>query len=68
MKYLKTIGKNDILISDMYLNESHIRKILNKHMQIENKLHISYGGKLNNTIWKTRSIVEKYHEIHARNF
>ena len=57
VKYLNHVKKNDILISDMYLNEEQIRKILNKHGEINNKLYVSYGGKRNNTIWKNTTLV-----------
>ena len=55
-KYLKRIQTNDILISDMYLNESQIRKLLNKHVNVENKIFASYDGKRSNTIWKDTSL------------
>ena len=59
VKYLNKICQEDILISDMYLNEQQIRTLLNKHQTIENKLLVSYGGKHNNTIWKDKSITDK---------
>lgn len=52
VKYLNIVKKEDILVSDMYLNEEQIRKLLNKHINIDNKLYVTYGGKKNNTIWK----------------
>lgn len=56
VKYLKNVNQDDILISDMYLHEKHIRNLLNKHKQINNKMYVSYGGKSNNTIWKNTTI------------
>lgn len=57
VKYLTCVKTNDILISDMYLNERDICKLLNKHTIVDNRLYVSYGGKMDNTIWKNRSIV-----------
>jgi len=57
VKYLNHVKRDDILISDMYLNEEQIRKILNKHGEINNNLYVSYGGKRNNTIWKNTTLV-----------
>jgi FkbM family methyltransferase len=56
VKYLKNVKKNDILISDMYLHEEHIRILLKKHLPINNKIYVSYGGKSNNTVWKNKKI------------
>lgn len=56
VKYLNDVRKDDILISDMYLNENQIRKLLNKHSSINNKLYVSYGGKSDNSIWKNKTI------------
>jgi len=63
VKYLNNVRKDDILISDMYLQEQQIRNLLNKHKKIDNKLYVSYGGKRDNTIWKNKSIVNNinYH-------
>ena len=58
VKYLDEIKENDILISDMYLNERQIKTLLNKHKQMSNKLYLSYSGKLDNTIWKNNSITK----------
>lgn len=57
VKYLKNIKPNDILISDMYLSEKHIRNLINKHSYINNKIYVSYGGKSNNTTWKNKEII-----------
>jgi FkbM family methyltransferase len=56
VKYLQCVNKQDILISDMYLQEDNIRCLLNKHKKITNKLYVSYGGKSNNTTWKNKTI------------
>ena len=56
VKYLKNVKEDDILISDMYLHENQIRSLLNKHIEINNKLYVSYGGKSDNTTWKNTSI------------
>lgn len=59
VKYLNRICIDDILISDMYLNEQQIRTLLNKHQTTENKLIVSYGGKHNSTIWKDKTTTDK---------
>lgn len=57
-KYLSSVKNTDILITDMYLYESDIIKILNKHKFINNKIYVSYEGKYNSSIWKNREITK----------
>jgi len=56
IKYIKQVKSDDILISDMYLTQDNIMKLLNKHTSINNTLYVSYGGKRNNIIWKNNQI------------
>lgn len=55
-KYLKNVKECDLLISDMYLSETTIMKMLNKHKLMNNKLLVSYSGKSDSTIWKNKNI------------
>lgn len=57
MKYLKRVNNDDILISDMYLSGESIMRLINKHLPLKNKIHVSYGGKLRNIIWQDKVIV-----------
>ena len=60
VKYLNQIKQNDIFISDMYLSKINIMKLLNKHVPtLENELFVSYGGKMNSTVWKNKTITGK---------
>ena len=59
VKYLTKVTQPDIFISDMYLDEDQIRTLINKHTKLNNKIHVSYGGKKNNIIWKDKSITNK---------
>lgn len=52
-KYLNLIKDGDILVSDMYLSEEQIRKLINKHKHIDNKIYVSLGNKANQTFWRT---------------
>ena len=56
-KYLNLVDKNDLLISDMYLNEEQIRELLNKHRSIKNNIFVSYAGKRDNIIWKSPELI-----------
>lgn len=58
VKYLNKVSVNDLLISDMYLSEPQIRKLLKKHKEINNKLFVSYGGKRDNSVWRNSSLVQ----------
>lgn len=58
VKYLNKVSENDLLISDMYLSEPQIRKLLKKHKEINNKLFVSYGGKRDNSVWRNSSLVQ----------
>jgi len=52
-KYLNEIAKDDILVSDMYLSETQIRNILQKHKSIKNQIIVSSDGKASCTFWKS---------------
>ena len=67
VKYLNKIKKKDILISDMYLSESTIKSMINKHKYIDNNLFVTYGGKSNNTIWKNKNIVSNINTHYGDN-
>ena len=56
-KYLDLVKPYDILVSDMYLEENNIKKILNKHRTICNKLFVETGHKHDCTFWKSYSLV-----------
>lgn len=58
-KYLGMIGPNDILVSDMYLEESDIRKILNKHKKLENILYVEPAHKSSGQFWELHSEAKK---------
>jgi len=46
MTNINKIKEGDIYISDMYLSEEHIKKLLSKHnINTNNKLYVSSGGK-----------------------
>ena len=58
IKYLSNIQDIDILISDMYLSDIDILKIINKHKYVNNKLYVSYGGKADCSIWRNIEITK----------
>ena len=55
-KYMNAVGAQDIMISDMYLSESQIRKLIHKHKQLSNTLIVSSGGKSSSAVWRDKSI------------
>jgi len=65
---LNNVKQNDILISDMYLSEDQILKLLNKFKNIQNKIYVSYGGKKNNTIWKNKMLVSQINCHYGDNY
>jgi len=58
-KYLNLIESNDILVSDMYLEEEIIKKIINKHKLINNKLFVETGHKYDCSFWTKNEISKK---------
>lgn len=58
-KYLGMIKPNDILVSDMYLEEHIIRKIINVHCPIDNIIYVEPSHKHDCTFWKTNPIVSE---------
>lgn len=58
-KYFQMIMPNDILVSDMYLEEFDIRKIINKHYLINNDIYVEPSHKSDCTFWKNNPIVSK---------
>lgn len=57
-KYLLQVKPEDILISDMYLNDNQISYLLNKHKVMKNKIYVSYDGKATKRIWTTEHITK----------
>lgn len=51
-KNVQQLQEKDIIVSDMYLEHSFLREILD-HWNITNKLFVTPEGKSKNTIWKT---------------
>ena len=58
-KYIQMVNPNDILVSDMYLEEQDIRKILHKHKNFQNSLYVEPSHKSNGTFWKLHQDAEK---------
>lgn len=58
-KYLEMVRPNDILVSDMYLEESDIRKILLKHKLLENKLYVEPAHKSSGQFWELHPEAKK---------
>jgi predicted HAD superfamily hydrolase len=52
-KYIDMVKQDDILVSDMYLEEHDIMKILNKHKVFTNKLYVEPAHKSNCLFWKS---------------
>jgi FkbM family methyltransferase len=52
-KYINRVRDSDIFISDMYLSESQIRRLICKHREFNNPLFVSPGGKSSCQIWKS---------------
>lgn len=69
-KYLEMIGPDDILVSDMYLEEPDIRKILLKHKLIENKLYVEPAHKSSGAFWKSypKKILTHYGDNYHSDF
>lgn len=57
-KYLMQVKTEDILMSDMYLNEAQIRCLLNKHRVMKNNIYVSYDGKSSNKIWANHDVTK----------
>ena len=59
MSNILKIKDGDIFVSDMYLTQFEIRKLLNYHNINENiELFVSSGGKANGTMWEY--LIKKY--------
>lgn len=57
-KYLLQVKPEDILISDMYLNENQISYLLNKHREMKNKIYVSYDGKATKRFWTNNNVTK----------
>lgn len=64
---INKICKDDILVSDMYLSNNIISKMLNKHCKIDNILYVSYGEKKNNIFWKNNILAKKINTHYGDN-
>jgi len=65
---LNMVQTNDILVSDMYLSQEFIMKLINKHKILENKLYVTYSGKSDNSFWKNKEIVSKINLHYGDNY
>lgn len=67
-KYFDMVKSDDILVSDMYLDEQYIRKILSKHRLIENKLYVETAHKSSGIFWQLHPDAKKIITHYGDNF
>lgn len=60
-KYLSQLKDENIIVSDMYLNETQIRSLLMKHKNVSNHIYASYAGKSSGKFWETNTSIKTHY-------